>query len=69
MLMEIENRMIAFPAQCLHRLDVGGRCPMEIKHSHPQNKSEDERFAQLKNVHRTCIALIMAQKNERKESA
>ena len=41
---------------------------MEIKHWHPKNISTDERTAQLKEVHRTCIALIMAQKNEHKES-
>lgn len=69
MLMTAENRIVAFPAHGFHSLDAGGNCSMEIKHSHPQNKSAEERTAQLKDVHRTCIALIMAQKNAGKESA
>ena len=49
MLMTAENRIVAFPAHGFHSLDAGGFCSMEIKHSHPQNKSAEERTAQLKD--------------------
>ena len=34
---------------------------MEIKHMHPVPQSADERTAALKDIRRTCIALIVAQ--------
>ena len=44
---------------------------MEIKHMHPEPQSADERTAALKDIRRTCIALIVAQQKKaaRKESA
>ena len=44
---------------------------MEIKHTHPESKSADDRAAQLKDVRRVCIALIAAQQKKAvgKESA
>ena len=56
------NKIVAFPSPASHKLEAGGTCPMEIKHTHPKSKSPDERAAQLKDIHNACIALIMAQK-------
>ena len=70
MLFPNKNKTVAFPALVSHRLELGGTCPMEIKHTHPKSKLPDERAAQLKDIHNTCIALIMARKRTaRKESA
>ena len=33
---------------------------MEIKHTHPSHASEDKRVENLKDAHRTCLALISA---------
>ena len=64
------NKIVAFPELVSHRLESGGNCPMEIKHTHPKSKSPDERAAQLKDIRNACIALIMAQKKTAgKESA
>ena len=63
-----DNKIVAFPSPASHKLEAGGTCPMEIKHTHPKSKSPDERDAQLKDIRN--IALIMAQKKTAgKESA
>ena len=65
-----DNKIVAFPSPDSHKLEAGGICPMEIKHTHPKSKSPDERAAQLKDIRNACIALLMAQKKTaRKESA
>ena len=64
------NKIVAFPSPLSHKLEAGGICPMEIKHTHPKSKSPGERTAQLKDIRNACIALIMAQKKTAgKESA
>lgn len=44
---------------------------MEIRHTHPQTKSPEEREAQLKDVRRSCLTLIRARRKQPfgKESA
>ena len=71
MLLPNKSSIVAFPTLASHRLETGGICPMEIKHTHPESKSADERAAQLKDVRRVCIALIAAQQKKAvgKESA
>ena len=65
-----DHKIVAFPSPASHKLEAGGTCPMEIKHTHPKSKSPDERDAQLKDIRNACIALIMAQKKSAgKESA
>ena len=54
------SKIIAFPAGDLHRLDTGGVLPMEIKHSHPPHESADKRRENLREKHRTCLALLAA---------
>ena len=44
------NKIVAFPSPASHKLEAGGTCPMEIKHTHPKSKSPDERAAQLKDI-------------------
>lgn len=64
------NKIVAFPSPDSHKLEAGGICPMEIKHTHPKSKSPDERAAQLKDIRNACIALLIAQKKTAgKESA
>ena len=65
------NKIVSFPLPASHKLEAGGTCPMEIKHMHPVPQSADERTAALKDIRRTCIALIVAQQKKaaRKESA
>ena len=63
------HKIVAFPSPASHKLEAGGVCPMEIKHTHPKSKSSDERAAQLKDIRNACIALIMAKKTAGKESA
>lgn len=65
-----DHKIVAFPSPASHKLEAGGTCPMEIKHTHPKSKSLDERDSQLKDIRNACIALIMAQKKTAgKESA
>ena len=65
------NKIVAFPSPASHKLETGGICLMEIKHTHPVPQSADERTASLKDIRRTCITLIAAQqkKTAGKESA
>ena len=65
-----DHKIVAFPSPASHKLEAGGTCPMEIKHTHPKSKSPEERDAQLKDIRNACIALIMARKKTAgKESA
>lgn len=50
-------------------LDTGG-VGVEIKHIHPEHATENERRERLASVHRTCAALIRAQrqKNTRRQA-
>ena len=52
------SKIVAFPGSGAHMLDAGGVLPMEIKHTHPSHASEDKRVENLKDAHRTCLALI-----------
>lgn len=47
-----------------HMLDTGGVGGVEIKHIHPEYATENERREQLTSVHRTCAALIRAQRRK-----
>ena len=86
--MKTENRPIAvFPAPAPHKLKCaaplpfgvkncrrsGGAGSVEIKHTHPQHASQEERQERLKDVRRTCAALIRARREKaeqrRKRSA
>ena len=58
------SKIVAFPGNKLHRLDAGGVPPMEIKHTHPPHASPDKRVENLKDKHRTCLALIAAARSK-----
>ncbi len=58
------DRIVFFPETAPHRLDTGGVGGVEIKHIHPEHTTEDERREQLTSMHRTCAALISAQRQK-----
>lgn len=55
------NNVVVFPAAGLHRLGTGGGS-VEIKHTHPEHGSERERLEHLRDIHRTCTALVSRQR-------
>lgn len=63
------GNVVVFPAAGPHRLGTGGVSSVEIKHTHPKHSSEEARMESLKDVRRTCAALIAAQrqKNARRQ--
>jgi len=61
------SNVVEFPAQMSHRVDTGGACLMEIKHSHPTHPSEEERVTQLKDLQRVCLALVRKQQDKANE--
>ena len=56
------NSIVVFPAPVSHRLDAGGVGGVEIKHIHPEYPSQEERLERLKDVKRTCAALVTRQR-------
>ena len=55
------NNIVVFPASALHRLGTGGG-GVEIKHTHPEHGSEQERLEHLRDIRRTCAALVSRQR-------
>lgn len=55
------NNIVVFPAPVPHRLSAGGGA-VEIKHTHPEHGSEQERLERLQDIRRTCAALVLRQR-------
>ena len=59
---EVSN-IVVFPAIPPHKNDAGGGV-VEIKHTHPEHGSEQERQERLRDIRRTCAALVTRQRDK-----
>ncbi len=56
--------VVVFPNPMPHRLDTGGVNAMEIRQTHPEHATEEERMERLASVRQTCAALIRTQRRK-----
>ena len=59
---EVSN-IVVFPVIPPHKNDAGGGA-VEIKHTHPEHGSEQERLERLREIHHTCAALVTRQRDK-----
>lgn len=69
-----QSNVIPFPTPAYstanrHRVSYGGDA-MEIKHTHPQHESADQRLEQLKALKKSCmVAVYRGKKTSQRQSA
>ena len=67
------NRMISIPSGDItpafpHSIPVGGN-RMNVKHTHPTYTDSEQRTERLRDLKKTCVGLVQAQRNKKQVAA